>query len=128
MAFKPKTYMELCSAMQNQAEVELNGRIGTIKSIQLEDGSGRNWNVEISTVVDVGGYGEVKKENVPEWTFFREGVQKTTGNKKLNRNDFMGDQHYGNAPDLQSLDLKRTKVNHNQLQETADIDGRNGLK
>lgn len=74
MAFKPKTFVELCNAMQTRAEVEIDGKVGTINSIQAEDGSGRNWNVEISIVVDVGGYGEVKKELVPEWTFFREGV------------------------------------------------------
>lgn len=74
MAFKPKTYIELCYAMQNRATVEIDNHVGVINQIQAEDGSGRCWNVTLYTVVDVGGYGEVRKETVPEYAFFREGA------------------------------------------------------
>jgi hypothetical protein len=51
--FQPKTFLDICFAMKTMSEVELGGEIGIIKSIEREDGSGRNWNVTLSCrVVD----------------------------------------------------------------------------
>ena len=45
--FKPKTYTELCAAMQTRAEVEIDGNTGIINGIAPEDGSGHAWNVTL---------------------------------------------------------------------------------
>lgn len=45
--FRPKTFQHLCNALQTGAEVEIDGQIGVIQSIQREDGSGLNYNVDI---------------------------------------------------------------------------------
>lgn len=72
MAFKPKTFLDLCMAMKTGAVVNLDsGRsdaTGTITAIQKEDGSGFCWNVRIQP--------EVKKMTdalmEPTTVFFRE--------------------------------------------------------
>lgn len=43
--FRPKSYIELCFAMQSGAEVVINDSTGTIHSIAKECGSGRGFNV-----------------------------------------------------------------------------------
>lgn len=67
MAFKPKTYLELCMAMKTRATVEISGKKGVINGITAEDGSGFSWNVTIQpneTMTD--GLAE------PYTVFFRE--------------------------------------------------------
>ena len=45
--FKPTTLNEIVSAMQNGANVEINGIVGMVNSVEKEDGSGRCFNVGI---------------------------------------------------------------------------------
>ncbi len=57
--FQPKTYLELCMAMQLRAEVHMP-KVGKclIQSIAIESGSGRSWNVGVLLLVgdDAGVY------------------------------------------------------------------------
>lgn len=46
--FRPKTFTELCNAMQTRAVVTINGYVGIVNGIVPEDGSGRCWLVTIS--------------------------------------------------------------------------------
>ncbi len=61
--FKPRTFIELCYAMQTRAVVTIDNTTGVINNIGIEDGSGRCWIVSL-----VGADSEV--HNV----FFREGT------------------------------------------------------
>jgi hypothetical protein len=47
MAFKPRTFLELCMAMKTRAMVNIDGHIGIINGIAVEDGSGFAWIVTI---------------------------------------------------------------------------------
>ncbi len=47
--FKPRTYQDLCNAMQTGAQVEIDHTVGHINTISREDGSGRRWIVSIAT-------------------------------------------------------------------------------
>ncbi len=46
--FNPKTYAELCTSMQAGAVVHIDGVQGYINGIRREDGTGRNWLVDIA--------------------------------------------------------------------------------
>lgn len=45
--FKPKTFDEICRAMQTRAMVHIDAWCGLVNGIESEDGSGRSWNVKI---------------------------------------------------------------------------------
>lgn len=47
MPFKPRTFIELCYAMQTNATVNIDGYIGFINAIEREDGSGHSFNVTL---------------------------------------------------------------------------------
>jgi hypothetical protein len=71
--FKPKTFTELCQAMQTRAEVEIDNTVGVINAIEAEDGSGRCWNVTINAVEYSTDYATpVHPISVPKTIFFRE--------------------------------------------------------
>ena len=71
--FKPKTFSELCNAMQTRAEVEIDNVVGVINAIEAEDGSGRNWNVTLSTVEYTTDYATPTHPiNVPKTVFVRD--------------------------------------------------------
>jgi hypothetical protein len=71
--FKPKTYQDICNAMQTRAIVEIDGVEGVINTIQAEDGSGRNWNVTLSVVEYTTDYATpTHPVNVDRNVFFRE--------------------------------------------------------
>ncbi len=58
--FKPKTFSELCAAMQTGARVYVGHTEGWINGIQREDGGGRAWIV----TVQPDGVRDVVKEFV----------------------------------------------------------------
>ena len=53
--FKPKTYLEFCQVMQLQTVVEINQQVVVVKGISIEDGSGRNFNLDVQPVTLMGG-------------------------------------------------------------------------
>lgn len=53
--FKPKTYLEFCQVMQLQTVVEINSKPVIVKGISIEDGSGRNFNLEVQPVTFMNG-------------------------------------------------------------------------
>jgi hypothetical protein len=50
--FKPKTYIEVCHSMQNKAEVAINGVIGIVVAIAIEDGAGRCFTITMTDKMD----------------------------------------------------------------------------
>ena len=62
--FKPKTFQELCFAMQTSAIVEIFRQTGMIRGIRMEDGSGRNFIVELLS--------NTTADNTINFIFFRE--------------------------------------------------------
>lgn len=46
--FKPRTYHDLCNAMQTGAQVDIDGYTGYINAIGREDYTGRRWVVSIA--------------------------------------------------------------------------------
>lgn len=70
--FKPKTFVEVCRAMQMGVEVEIRGETGIIQRIEREDGSGRNFNITLGKSVSSGDYGRSQIEWVEKSMFFSE--------------------------------------------------------
>lgn len=66
--FQPKTFVELCMAMQSRAIVSFKGLVGRINAIEAEDGSGRSWNVRMQTTEIVPG-----STDGTQTVYFREG-------------------------------------------------------
>ena len=52
--FKPKTFSELCQAMQTRATVQIHNNVGIINGINAEDGSGRCWIVLLLNATNSG--------------------------------------------------------------------------
>lgn len=48
--FRPKSFIELCYAMQTRARVDINGVVGLVNGISCEDGTGRSFIVHMLTV------------------------------------------------------------------------------
>ena len=74
--FKPKTYIEVCMAMQTRAVVcfqtsgEIDNIIGIVNGIEAEDGSGRNWNINIVLTEDCISRGKKEHKKNETINFF----------------------------------------------------------
>lgn len=49
--FKPRNFFDLMCALKTGTEVDIDGHVGVISSIEREDGSGHKWNVRLRLTV-----------------------------------------------------------------------------